>query len=152
MAFVDSNQEEIISFFESENIPGIFDSETISNLRQMIFSFNPKYKVVPNGHLRAALFGIDPYYISYGKQLLGTSVETLLAASKSYNFTYTLKTTPIRFIQLPNKTWTGIMGDLIQGNVDIFFGMAVSLDRSHYIDYGTIGLNMDLTFITGHPR
>ena len=116
--------------------------------------FNPRWLQVRNRHIYPATFKKEPHAVldSNGKPLLGTNVEAFKASSKTFNFTYDLQLAPIVFFKHPNGSWGGVLGDIVQGKVDMMYSkLAPNSERVKVVEYAAYGSAMDLTFITGHP-
>ncbi|CAL8070421.1 unnamed protein product [Orchesella dallaii] len=87
------------------------------------------------------------------KTYVGVYYKLLSEAAKKSNFTMDMykEKIPPRKLQA-NGSWTGMMGELQQGNADFAAALEISLQRFPYVDYATMTYREIVAFCVRKPK
>ena len=96
---------------------------------------------------------IPPYVdVRDGKPIGGFFYELLVAAACSYNLTYRLEVPVFKGVrELPNGTFTGPFGQVVDGERDVVLGAAQSYERDVYLDFTVYVDIIELKFVSSQP-
>ena len=96
---------------------------------------------------------IPPYVdVRDGKPVGGFFYELLVAAAGFYNFSYRLEVPVFKGVrQLPNGTFTGPFGQVVDGERDVVLGSAQSYERDVYLDFTVYVDMIELKFVSSQP-
>ncbi|CAG7726038.1 unnamed protein product, partial [Allacma fusca] len=84
--------------------------------------------------------------------IMGVFYNVILAASKVYNFTFSINHPPGGTNQITNGTWPGAVGDVLYNDKEIILGLGHSLERSNVVDFTSLFSLTELVFLKRRPQ
>ena len=119
-------------------------------------SCRDKLAILRNKHLKAESYATKLHVLkgTDGRLLGGLGYEYFKTIAEYYNSTFEYIVDGYQNVgQMPNGSWHGLIGDLMNSHVDFVFWFGPTLSRYPYIDITTTALtNLDIGMITPMPR
>jgi hypothetical protein len=82
----------------------------------------------------------------------GLLVPFLAFLQQKLNFTYTLQSIGTPGTELPNGSWTGVVGEILKGKIDIAICIGQTFRRAAVAEFSPTIFYEPVALITGHPK
>uniref|UniRef100_A0A6A7FPU6 Glutamate receptor ionotropic, kainate 5-like n=1 Tax=Hirondellea gigas TaxID=1518452 RepID=A0A6A7FPU6_9CRUS len=121
--------------------PPLYDNFKNHQFRAVTLDFSPFIDFVNNGHGKplTEVVGVDILIMDTMAQVLNFTYQVYQPADGQWGY------------QLPNKSWTGVIGTVQRYEADFSMDILITGDRDESVDF-TIGFHPEpLTFVTTKP-
>ena len=105
-------------------------------------------------HFLGTTLRVEPYvaWRTETEPFMGYYFTIVRIASERHNFTFSINRPNGRIIALPNGSWEGVVGDIVNHDMDFVVGLGITDNRLTVLDHTLPFGNLILKFYTSHPQ